>query len=1163
MRLATLRLVRYGPFDDVTVALSAAPGQVNVLCAPNGAGKSVLRQAFQDLLFGIGGQTPMGFRFGYPGMRVAATALMPDGQMHGFGRRKGQGNTWTDAEGAVGHDPVVAGAFLNTDVRVLERLFALDTQRLRDGGDELLTAGGAVAEALLAASGLSSARKAREELEQIAETLAPQRRAAGRPFYQALDKFVAARKSAAASLVKPDAWERREREVVEAQAALEEHRAQAAAAAAQSSRLHRIRRVRVPLAEHDAAAAWLATHPEAPDLPPSLAQRLADARAALAAVRQREELEQGRHARLLTDMQAIAVDETLLAETAAIEAFAEQAGAVEKARTDIPKLQSERAQIEARLAKLMKDLVAPVPREQVARLIPRPLEVAHARLLIGQHETRAQALRSAAETLRQLERDIAGKQAALAELPEAAETGTLAALVKEIRDAGDPATQSEQIAAAAARAQAALTAALAQVPYWSGTATDLLEPPTPADAAYDRAHQALAKAEVALGRQDDALAAARARQAETSEAESAARAGGDLPTLAALQAARQSRDQLYGLVARLAFNGGVPQAEQDEATGGMPLSLAYQQAVAHADRVADRRAEESTRLAQAEALTHQRKAADLAVERASAGREAAGRDAAAALAAWQALLPAPLAPSARLDELRAFRAARSRVIERAAEAAEAAARTDRHATRQADWAERLAAALGCAAAALPALLAAAEQALAAANRADKERTSLSAALAELTRRRTAVAAEHAKAAAALTAWHDDWSAALTSLARPPNEPPAVTAEVLRLLEELDRANDNATNLSARIADMQRDNDDFCGGVAALAARLNLAIASTDCETMLAFVRAQRERLTHHRDRESRRQGLLREAEQAASACAELQAASRHRAEALQAVLTACGAASPEEAEQVLALAAIRASQAETIARRAATLVTEGDGMDLAALRAEVATIAADDLPGALAAADSAASEANAAAQEAAATEALKRDELNRLSQDTAYAAARAAESEAAATAGRVLREALTARLAAALLRQAMNAVESEGASELLGRIGGWFRRLTGAAYKHILSEAENGKQVLVAVPAEHPDEPKRMAELSEGTRDQLYLAMRLETVAAHPDRLPFIADDILQSFDDTRAAAALDALAELSRTTQVIVLTHHGHIRDLAKARGAHIATFATGTVAA
>ena len=67
--------------------------------ALNRAGKSIIRQAFGDLLFGIHGQIPMGFRFGYNGMKLMAEAIGPDRAPFNFGRRKGQGNTLIDADG--------------------------------------------------------------------------------------------------------------------------------------------------------------------------------------------------------------------------------------------------------------------------------------------------------------------------------------------------------------------------------------------------------------------------------------------------------------------------------------------------------------------------------------------------------------------------------------------------------------------------------------------------------------------------------------------------------------------------------------------------------------------------------------------------------------------------------------------------------------------------------------------------------------------------------------------------------------------------------------------------------------------------------------------------------------------------------------------------------
>jgi len=77
-----------------------------------------------------------------------------------------------------------------------------------------------------------------------------------------------------------------------------------------------------------------------------------------------------------------------------------------------------------------------------------------------------------------------------------------------------------------------------------------------------------------------------------------------------------------------------------------------------------------------------------------------------------------------------------------------------------------------------------------------------------------------------------------------------------------------------------------------------------------------------------------------------------------------------------------------------------------------------------------------------------------------------------------------------------------------------------------------------------------MDGLSDGTRDQLFLALRLAGIEQHlKDRepMPLIVDDILINFDADRAKATLACLAELSRQTQVLVFTHHAYLLDLAK----------------
>ncbi len=73
--------------------------------------------------------------------------------------------------------------------------------------------------------------------------------------------------------------------------------------------------------------------------------------------------------------------------------------------------------------------------------------------------------------------------------------------------------------------------------------------------------------------------------------------------------------------------------------------------------------------------------------------------------------------------------------------------------------------------------------------------------------------------------------------------------------------------------------------------------------------------------------------------------------------------------------------------------------------------------------------------------------------------------------------------------------------------------------------------------------------MSDGTCDQLYLALRLAAIEQFTQRaepLPLLVDDILIRFDDDRARETLAVLGEVSQRQQVIFFTHHQRLRQLA-----------------
>jgi uncharacterized protein YhaN len=75
-------------------------------------------------------------------------------------------------------------------------------------------------------------------------------------------------------------------------------------------------------------------------------------------------------------------------------------------------------------------------------------------------------------------------------------------------------------------------------------------------------------------------------------------------------------------------------------------------------------------------------------------------------------------------------------------------------------------------------------------------------------------------------------------------------------------------------------------------------------------------------------------------------------------------------------------------------------------------------------------------------------------------------------------------------------------------------------------------------------------ELSTGTREQLYLAIRLAYVLHYctkAEPLPIVLDDVLANFDPGRTRNTLEALGQITERVQVLLFTCHPHVVDLAQ----------------
>jgi uncharacterized protein YhaN len=139
------------------------------------------------------------------------------------------------------------------------------------------------------------------------------------------------------------------------------------------------------------------------------------------------------------------------------------------------------------------------------------------------------------------------------------------------------------------------------------------------------------------------------------------------------------------------------------------------------------------------------------------------------------------------------------------------------------------------------------------------------------------------------------------------------------------------------------------------------------------------------------------------------------------------------------------------------------------------------------------------------------------------------------------------KTASFVLHKAVERYRSRNQGPVLDSASRLFAEFTRNAFSSLRVETEDGVTVLVGVRAAGTIVP--IEGMSDGTRDQLFLALRIASLehyfAAH-EPTPFIVDDVLLNFDDERAAAALTALDALSAKTQVIFFTHHQRLVDLA-----------------
>lgn len=1044
MRILRLDLHAFGPFTGGRLDFARKPDALQLIYGPNEAGKSTTLRALLALLYGIPVRTNDAHLHDMARLRIGALLEDHRGRVLSLTRRKGAKHTLLDANGEPTPESALSELLLGIDETMFRHMFGLDHQRLRDGGEALLSGNGNLGEGLFDASvGTRALREVKEALRSEAEALYKARGKTPK-LNVALEALRDKTRQIKEAALSPQAFVEQTKALEQRRKRREQCLVERRELLTERARLERDLRLLPLLARHaQLADAWgrLMEPDDAPT--PVPARALTEERLL--------ELERRYGAALSFEAELPRATAELSALTREIEALTARLGsaAVVKQVVDTPLRTRWRKQVEAQSAALRK-------------------------------------LAELAESRRALSVEVAQNEAALAQEGALEADPALSVAIERIEREDVPnararaEAEAERRAVAVVRALAQLGVSWAKAQDARATCARLVEACVPDEPSL-----------AALEQRDLALDAAAARAvqrrreiAESSLVLSARQAEllsqGELSTHEQLVQARSERDAALSALTQ-------------EPSRWSEVRLA----VERADMLADKLLHEALRSAEVGRLT--RELAQLAAQREELAVEERARteqraELSAALAQLQAATGlAESSPRALRTKLAKLTAAG----EAARDALTQLQLCETLRRREQELAQMLAELLGDTPGAAPPSL---ERLLGQAHAQKRAHDEKLQRIGVLTARRRELAARmvaEERRAAELTQQQSSALAALQAELRERGFPAALGHdEVLACLDDL-----------ALLADAERRR--------------------TTLIERLDGARAQRDALA------------------------------RDVADAVQE--TAPGALALPLGEQLAALTqsaqSRRESQRDDVRLRQELAASEreltelGDGADLSTLRAR----AHEQDPSAM----------RARLLEIEAQLAQLDEEVGVLDQnigglevglttvtEAPHAVPIAEEVEGELANVRALtRRYLEVRLSLSLLAREVERHRAQHQGPLVTRASALFSSLTLGRYTGLSVELDDQDEPLLCALA-NTGKTVRVAGLSDGTRDQLYLALRIASIErflAVSPALPLVLDDAFIHFDDARAEVALLALHELSKKTQILFFTHHARMVELAK----------------
>ena len=1169
MRIRELRLLRYGKFTDRVLSLPHAPQDIHLVVGANEAGKSTMRRALSDWLFGFPiRSTGMDFLHPMQDLRLGGiienntpsreepssaqdtatgsteTKASSDGQIRSlnFERRKGQKNTLRTPADDPLPDSTLHEWLGSLQADEFRRMYALDHATLVEGSESILQASDDIGRMLFqAAAGIEHLGDALKTLQQEADSLWAPRKSGNRVFYQQQDAYEDARRTLGQAQLRTRDWKESHDALMDVQHQLEEARSKHAEIQQHIHRLERIRRVQ-PLLRDAEAVRQRQEALQASGMPPLLPE---DARQIFEQASRQGALVQAEMMRLqaaLTELDqalaAVTLDTPVLARADEITRLDEARVQCHDHPARLQRHQEKLQMLQAKVKALAVELDWPAEDEAaVVRRLPAPAWRERTAELIRQH----QALQHAVEKARH-ERDAQAQnlsqwQAQLQSLASDGIDPALSDLLEQARRLGDPDAQSDALASERQRLDAALEATLAGMGPWRQPIDRLQAMLVPETSQVDA---------LRVQQHDDARAL-QARQEALQKK---------------IQDIQQQEQALLQLVRhhQPVSREDVAQARRQrdddwQAIKADPATLparagAFEARIHEADALADARLERAQHEADRQSYANQLEKLKLECSGIESDIQAIETRMARRLADWQAQAAACGLPDLPLDAAPTW-------LKRHQDALELLARrqTAEHqlqtlhqrveALRQA-LTDRLA---------LPATtslddaLRQARERLETAQRIAGQRSTLETQIQDAQRRLVPLQTALTQAESQWQEWQQAWQAALAEAGHDGTLPVEQQETRLARMQDIQTLLAQMDSLRADdIEPLQNALDSWMRHARTLADQL-MPDAPADMSVQdLALTLAGR--LKTARQDEAEHQRLQQQQARDRQA---LEAARQQQIQ-VDALLQPLRVAAGIDDMALLGPAIARSEERRQIEheiRRIETALREaGDGQPIESLRTEAASIEPDQLQVELNRLGTEAGQVVEDISRLGAQHGQLKAAFDALNGSDAAARAAARQQEAAAGMAEAAERYLRLKTAARLLQWSMERFRQTRQGPMLARASEIFQALTLGSFSRLLVDADSHDSPRLVSIRTDGNKPVEVPGLSEGTRDQLYLALRLAALdqqASQGSRMPLIADDLFINFDDRRTAAGLQVLGDVSRRMQVILLTHHDHLVPLAR----------------